>query len=75
MMEKRMVRPTRFELVASCSGGKRSIQLSYGRTQKAQISVSKLHRFAKMKSVRNSMPWDILILSLKRGIILLHPMG
>jgi|GEM_PF-5562713 hypothetical protein len=28
-----MVRPERFELPACCSGGNRSIQLSYGRTQ------------------------------------------
>ena len=27
-----MVRPERFELPACCSGGNRSIQLSYGRT-------------------------------------------
>jgi hypothetical protein len=28
-----MARPGRFELPTSCSGGKRSIQLSYGRAE------------------------------------------
>ncbi len=32
--EKKVVRPGRFELPTSCSGGKRSIQLSYGRASR-----------------------------------------
>ena len=34
---KEMVRPERFELPASSSGGKRSIQLSYGRVTSVYI--------------------------------------
>ena len=33
--EENLVRPERFELPACCSGGNRSIQLSYGRTPHA----------------------------------------
>ncbi len=32
MVRRNLVRPERFELPACCSGGNRSIQLSYGRT-------------------------------------------
>ncbi len=39
-----MVRPGRFELPTFCSGGKRSIQLSYGRTMKATNLLDSLCR-------------------------------
>ena len=39
-MERWVVRPAGFEPTTSCSGGKRSIQLSYGRTFKPPVGPS-----------------------------------
>jgi hypothetical protein len=47
-----LVRPERFELPTYCSGGNRSIHLSYGRTPRASVyTVSTLARVSRASRV------------------------
>ena len=48
-----VVRPGRFERPTFCSGGKRSIQLSYGRTLQEQFIMPKLGAASSVAVVRS----------------------
>jgi hypothetical protein len=53
-----MVRPERFELPTCCSGGNRSIQLSYGRTRVSTVYMGGGNRFnANLRSGRVRSTW------------------